>query len=249
MNNLIICEGSTDYVLLQYYLRKALSWNDSKNQKQIFKYKDEKSRKLEKENDTVTIASSGGVGNISDVLEKAINYNLITSPYDQEGKIDRVIIFTDNDEEITYKKWKTTIKRITEKFAIKEKETEGLYEYIDKSNLNNIMEILLMIIPFEEQGALETFLLKCISVNDSYDKVIIENIDKFVDSVDKDNRYLNHRRLFVKAKFDVYFSIRTPLKQFKQRQDILKGVSWEKYSEINKAFKVFERLECNRSED
>ena len=30
MNNIIICEGSTDYYLLQYYMREALDWNDDK---------------------------------------------------------------------------------------------------------------------------------------------------------------------------------------------------------------------------
>lgn len=31
MNNIILCEGSTDYFLLQYYMREAYQWNDDKS--------------------------------------------------------------------------------------------------------------------------------------------------------------------------------------------------------------------------
>lgn len=30
MNNIILCEGSTDYFLLQYYMREAYQWIDDK---------------------------------------------------------------------------------------------------------------------------------------------------------------------------------------------------------------------------
>lgn len=31
MNSVILCEGSTDYTLLQYNMRKANGWNDKKD--------------------------------------------------------------------------------------------------------------------------------------------------------------------------------------------------------------------------
>ena len=31
MNNIILCEGSTDYFLLQYYMREAHQWIDDKS--------------------------------------------------------------------------------------------------------------------------------------------------------------------------------------------------------------------------
>ncbi len=45
-------------------------------------------------------------------------------------------------------------------------------------------------------------------------------------------RYLNKRRYVTKAKFDVYFSIRTSAEQFNERRDILKSVPWENYTFI-----------------
>ena len=50
MNNIIICEGSTDYYLLQYYMREALDWNDDKQiQSNILKIPGQKSRNLIKD--------------------------------------------------------------------------------------------------------------------------------------------------------------------------------------------------------
>ena len=60
--------------------------------------------------------------------------------------------------------------------------------------------------------------------------------NNFVDMVDEEKRYLTKRRYVTKAKFDVYFSIRTSAEQFVERQNILKSVPWEKYMQIQKSF-------------
>ena len=71
--------------------------------------------------------------------------------------------------------------------------------------------------PFDENGVLETFLLNSISKQDSYDAEIIRKGNEFVESSDPLSKYLTHRGLKTKANFDVYFSIRTPAKQFRMR--------------------------------
>ena len=81
-------------------------------------------------------------------------------------------------------------------------------------------DILLLIIPFEQTGAMETFLLDAIGEDDSYDKSIIEKCIAFVEDVDSQKKYLASRRYITKAKFDTYFSIRTPAEQFVERHNI-----------------------------
>ena len=71
---------------------------------------------------------------------------------------------------------------------------------------------------------------------DLYDAGLIEKCNNFVDMVDEEKRYLTKRRYVTKAKFDVYFSIRTSAEQFVERQNILKSVPWEKYMQIQKSF-------------
>ena len=97
-------------------------------------------------------------------------------------------------------------------------------------------------IPFEQTGAMETFLLDAIAKADSYDDNIIKQGNTFVDSVDPDKRYLSKRRYITKAKFDVYFSVRTAAEQFVERQNLLKSVPSEKYLLIQDSFKKFEDL-------
>ena len=67
-------------------------------------------------------------------------------------------------------------------------------------------------------------------------EIIIEECNQFVERVDPQKRYLTSRRYITKAKFDTYFSIRTPVQQYTERQNILKNVQWEEYNHIQTAF-------------
>ena len=102
--------------------------------------------------------------------------------------------------------------------------------------------MLLLIIPFDEEGALETFLLKAIASKDEYDNEIIEKGNIFVETVDPQKKYLVRRRYVTKAKLDVYFSIRTPVDQFTERQNILKSINWEDYEYIQDSFRKLREL-------
>lgn len=73
--------------------------------------------------------------------------------------------------------------------------------------------------------------------NNLYDQKIIGECRKFVDRIDPEKRYLTSRRYITKAKFDTYFSIRTLVDQYAERQNIVKSVKWEEYTHIQTAFR------------
>ena len=52
------------------------------------------------------------------------------------------------------------------------------------------MELLLLVIPFEDTGAMETFLLNAIANDSAYDAEIIRKGNQFVEEVDKERKYL-----------------------------------------------------------
>lgn len=105
-----------------------------------------------------------------------------------------------------------------------------------------------MVIPFEDTGAMETFLLDAVGKSNPYDAKIISNCNQFVENVDNQKKYLNKRRYITKAKFDVYFSVRTAAEQFVERQNILKNIPWEDYVSIQKSFeKLAELVENNET--
>ena len=189
IRNCVLCEGATDFMLLQYFLRKVYGWEDMLQEEQddYFKYGKGWSRTFSKDEKTVTIAETGGVSHMLKALRQLLEINQSDI---EDTWYRKIIIFTDNDE----------------------------------------------------AGALETFLLNSIKDKDSYEKEIIEKGDNFVESVDPEKKYLKHRKLVTKAKFDVYFSIRTPAKAFRERQDILKNIPWEKYIGVRKEFKKYAEL-------
>ena len=120
-------------------------------------------------------------------------------------------------------------------------------EWIDIVQKNGFGEeitirILPLVIPFNTTGALETFLLQAIAEQDEYDREIIEKGEEFVENVDPEQRYLNKRRYVTKAKFDVYFSVRTAVDQFIDRRNILKDVQWENYVLIQNDFSKLAEL-------
>lgn len=54
---------------------------------------------------------------------------------------------------------------------------------------------------------------------------IVEKGNNFVETVDPEKRYLTKRRYVTKSKLDVYFSVRTSIEQFTERQSILKSIN------------------------
>lgn len=245
MNSLILCEGKTDCILLQYYLEKVHSW--IRGNKSDFHVANKSwSNFFTKGGNSLIISETKGCSRLVEGLITAIKRNENAAPGSSDEFFDKIIIFTDNDEE-------DTVANLISDIQDKIQETSATFvAQIQKDTWNRgtvqsikgkrEFEFYAMFIPFDENGALETYLLNSVGNNDAYDKVIIDKGNVFVDTIDPDEKYLNQRRLKTKAKFDVYFSIRTAADQYAERQSILKSVTWENYDTIRTDFKVFDEL-------
>lgn len=248
MNSIILCEGSTDYVLLQYYMRVANAWQDDRSKQQnIFRFGKQSSRKFFKGEDSLTISAVGGCSKLAEGLEAVLQRNNLAAPTMQNEMFEKIIILTDRDECDTESKLIDSVKKILGNYQVTLTSLLVHNTWISCTMKNRMgveiqFQILLLVIPFEENGAMETFLLNAVANNNVYDAQIIAQGNNFVETVDSDKRYLNQRRLVTKAKFDVYFSIRTSAAQFVERQDILKNVPWEKYQLVQQEFKLLEQI-------
>ena len=100
------------------------------------------------------------------------------------------------------------------------------------------------IIPFDENGALETFLLSSIAKQDEYESQIIKKSYDFVEHADPEKRHIDARSFKIKAVFYSYFAIciEPSKKQFSQRDAIFKSVPWEQYENIRDCFKELRNL-------
>lgn len=245
MNSAIITEGPTDYTFIQYYMRKVLSWSDYKESSLRNADNQIKARELNRNDDVLTIVSAGGCTRIAERVDLLLKNNSKSSS--ESEVFTKIVVISDNDDETAGGKIESAIENVLQKYVIDSSiklqnakwRTFKMYNGISEEKS---VEILLLLIPFDEHGAIETFLLNAIAEKDVYDKQIIEKGSKFVESIDPDNRYLKHRRDKVKAKMDVYFSVRTSAEQFSERQNILKKIEWEKYEEIQKCFSELGKL-------
>lgn len=237
MNSIILCKGSSDFVLLQYYMRTVYGWTDERTQN-IRLDSIKRSRTLKKDENLLTIGGCGGCSKIIPEFEKILQRNSISAVGEA---FDKVVIITDRDEVGTEEEFIEKINTSVQKYQLMMKDdiknnTWLSCEYQNGHGKKQIMELLLLVIPFEDTGAMETFLLNAIANDSAYDAEIIRKGNQFVEEVDKERKYLTKRRYITKSKFDVYFSIRTAAEQFVERQNILKRVPWEQYSQIQEEF-------------
>lgn len=244
MRSVILCEGSTDFVLLQYYMRKVYGWEYKKNDSVLINGYKARKCVLKKDRSELNIIGCGGCSRIPEGLQFILDSNSLSA---EDEAYDRIVIITDRDEVETESEFETIIATELGKQQIEWKDDISNDKWIDFHYENGQgdhcnAKILLLVIPFEDTGAMETFLLDAVGKADSYDAQIISECNQFVDNVDNQKKYLNKRRYITKAKFDVYFSVRTAAEQFVERQNILKNIPWEDYAEIQSSFKKLDDL-------
>jgi hypothetical protein len=248
MRSVVICEGSTDFVLLQYYFRKALAWVDAPKSRQrvVITMPRQRSRLLVRDGGELTLMAAGGAGNIHKALELVLKRMREGAP-DGSDAYENIIIITDHDDDDTPE---TMLGRLSS--TLREVGANGdavltCDEWIQcklttKLGLEIAFRMYVFFVPTEGNGAMETFLLNAVSRQDPYDGAIVARCEDFAHSADPERRYLTKRGYVTKAVFDAFFSIRTTADQFAERQRVFLSVNWEDYAAVNERFTVLAEL-------
>ncbi len=245
MKSIIICEGETDFVFLQHFMIKVNGWKDSK-QKSNPSFKSSVSNSLSrdffKDSNMLTIISCGGCGNIKTVFEEVIRRN--ENEIEDSERYSKIVILTDNDEDCVEEKIIFELNDILKKEIQISNNKWTTLTFEDTVHNQFDSELLLLIIPFDENGALETFLLESISKENAYDAEIINKAKEFADNADPEKKYLSHRGFVTKARLYAYFAIRIEptVNQFCQRKNVLTNIPWEKYENVRTVFKELKKL-------
>lgn len=243
MKSIILCEGATDMTLLQYFMEKVNGWTYERkiNLGSVFK----RAKRMKLGQDILDIGATEGCSNIPACLEEV--FDTMRNEAVLTESINKIVIVTDRDEISSESNMisRITVSANTYGISFEENLENNKWTGIQYLNGRQILcrsELLLLMIPFEEEGALETFLLNAVSSGDGYDRNIIIQGNHFVDSADPENRYLSKRRYRTKAKFDVFFCIRTALEQFEERRSVLKAIPWEDYERVQVSFQKLRDL-------
>lgn len=263
MKSVIICEGKIDSIFLSYYLSSLYNWKsvDCKDGKEWVRRNDNKKRLNEfvdssnnpacywyfRDDDNILgIYSVKSNSNIGKGVDQIFNINLVTTT----TAIDKMVIITDRDDENVEKRIITLLsdKLRERKINIQSniKNNEWIKTFYNKNGETIEFDILLLIIPFETTGTIESFLLDCLSQKSIEEHNLVDLCDNFIELALKEDyikdKYLNSRGIIPKAKFSAYFSVTSPNRTFDAGDKILKSIPWEEYTHTQQTFQLLSQL-------
>lgn len=235
MNKVILCEGGTDAILLSYYLGKVSGWKYCRKPPKNIAIKEGKFEEsinwYEKGEERLLICGVGGKDKMASFFKEKLLRPIIDS-----GAFSRIALVLDRDDkEIgAMEAHASALFRPIVNTMKNNIWTENNYR--DSFNTDQRIESLLVAIPTEHQGALETVLLDSIS-EDPYDAVIVEKAGVFVKELRAEaSRYLVNPRAELKAHLGVTWAIQYPEKVFKLINEQIQSVRWEKSEILHRCF-------------
>ena len=236
MNKLILCEGKTDAILLSYYLGCVQQWAPCKQRPKNFRLSvDETSGEsaswYQRGEDYLLICGVGGKDKFGRFFSEKIQAAILDAQV--FSKVALVMDRDDRQEEgITAEVCRNFAPAITQ--AKQNHWVENTYQ--DSFGQKQTLSFLLLIIPTNQQGALETLLLEAIS-EDPYDCEIVARSSAFVDDISPyAERYIGQARLKLKARLGVTWAIQSPGKEFHFIDGQIRSVQWERSDILAKCF-------------
>jgi len=235
--NLIICEGKTDAIFLSYYLSKQYGWtySDKERQKTVLKFDDDQSYNVYNNQDKkLAIWSIGGCSKFSDAISHVMDYNLGA----QKEQFNKIVYMIDRDQAEDDEKLLGIFKQDPHP-NISREWTE--YTFNNEFGVAITSLAIVLIVPDDEKGALETVFLKALTEKCEESKIVVDQTKQFVDDFEQYDltKYLVKNREKMKAKFATVLSVMYPEKTFNKIDDLIMSVNWHDSKEINELFKIF----------
>jgi len=241
MNKMILCEGKTDAILLSYYLEKTCGWTHRNAPKSLAIKADESKGEsaywYHKDDDCLLICGVGGKDRFGSFFHDRILAAMIDS-----SAFSKIAVVTDRDDraEISIRDsfqavFKPVITKVKNNVWV-------INQYQNSFGLDVIVEFLLLAIPEDKEGALETLLLDVISENE-YDKVIVDKSKNYIKEVEPYAlKYIGKARLKLKASLGVTWATQYPEKMFSFIDEQIRSVKWEDSQLLAKCFEELKKI-------
>ena len=225
----------TDAILLSYYLGKVAGWSFCKKPPKDIAIKEDTFEQsvnwYEKGDDRLLICAAGGKDNIG-----AFFKNKLLRPIVDAAAFSKIalILDRDNKEINSIEAHASSLFRPVANALKNNCWVEN--RYIDAFNTEQTIEALLVVIPSEHEGALETLMLDSIS-EDPYDADIVDKARLFIsDMSDTASKYLVNNRAKLKAHLGVTWAVQYPEKVFRLINEQIQSVKWEESAVLRKCF-------------
>jgi len=250
MKSVILCEGHDEVYVIGYYLYGTKNWELKKEAKfsklyQLSKknHNNQSMKIYLKGEDTLAIWAVGGKDSFKKPL-KSVFENTLDHPDDG---VNQLFILLDRDEsEIS-----ECLTRIENEINLSGVKTPIL----ENNKINTIefsfegesyqIKIIPVIIPFEENGALENVLLNSIASEDKESEYVVKKAKEYIEDFyrsDFRERYLNHARLKTKAEFSAAISITNPDRSTAEFNKLLTSHKWYESDVVRKHFEMIDKL-------
>jgi len=254
MRSLIICEGIIDLYVLRRYLEKTESWNfidRSTLPKYYGEFPDEsgenpKFESYRQGNNYIDICAVGSDTRIDEGFAFLYQLNK-TNPI---FPIKQVFIVMDRDK----RQIEDRLKKIVSDARKQKIQINKLLNGISNMLALNFgvetlqLNVIPIIIPFDDFGSLETLLLKSIEQQSKENRHVVKNAEDYVDFYTdtfpnkKKRQYLTKDGLIAKAKLSATISITHPDRTAVPFRNLVMAHNWEEYEPIRKHFKMLNEL-------
>ena len=241
MNKLILCEGKTDAILLSYYLESTCGWTHRNAPKSLAikadEVKGESAYWYRKDNESLLICGVGGKDNFGSFFKEKILPTMVDT-----SAFSKIAVVTDRDvreEQSILDSFRSLFRPIITNVK---NDTWVSNSYENSFKQEAFVDFLLVVIPAEKEGALETLLLDAISENE-YDKTIVERSIAYVDEIQSlANEYIHKNRLKLKACLGVTWAIQYPEKIFSFIDEQIRTVKWEESQVLAQCFQQLKNI-------
>lgn len=253
MKSIILCEGSDDLWFIGYYLHKSGNWMERKRGWKNYQIAPLDDRQeiiyMEHQYDSAAIWCVGGKDNFQPVI--SIIFDKFISNFPQDP-IDSLVILRDRDFDTdsdcmdSIADWVTKTKLFDDKIRINlgtqlqlENKVETVLNF-DIDGYDICLHLHPIVIPFDEEGAIETVLMRSIQEQSQEGAVIVQEANQYIDrlrcSSEVGKQYLNHQRLILKARYSAVIAATNPDHSTKLFQGMVRACPWEKTDHVQKHF-------------
>jgi len=227
MNKLILCEGKTDAVLLSYYLGHVEGWKNSKEAPNDLRgikrtAKNQSVNWYQKNGDYLLICAVGGKDNFQNFCRKTLGRSLLDNAF------EKIVIVTDRDDREIYEIEESTSDILENVSATVENNKWISFSSKDRFGQDKLLNVLLVIIPAEHKGALETVMLKAIEERNYIDRNIVTKTGDFAKQMRREaSIYISNDSDELKAHLGLTWAIQSPEKVFDFIDEQINDVPWE----------------------
>lgn len=241
MNAIILCEGTTDLIMLQFMLQFKYKWKyKGFIENSVTNMLQEKS--FTRNEDSLQIKSCGGIHNIPKQLRKI--QERCSFAMRQEECYQKVLVMIDND---TIESKDLFIRQVNQEIGSDFSESVmnmGALDWNIKNDvLGNITVSLLMnCIPDQHCGAIEQVMFEALQT-DVIEEMLISESKQYIERMaNQQSRYLQAKSRHAKASINTYFAIRFPEEKYDERARILRAFDWENNPSLSQSFRFLEEL-------